>query len=267
MMGPNIDFDPRADYYNALGVKPSASEAEIKQAYRKLAKQYHPDATGGDKAKEARFKDVSAAYNVLGNKDKRDPYDAIRSGGFHQPGAGAGPRPGPGGGIDIGDLFSSMFSGAGGGMPGGGNVRYEVFSDGGSPFGDAFTPQVPRQRGRRGRQPAPQPPRERKVRASDGTLLTQRGDHVHSDVRIALDQALLGCVVELATLGGKAKLKVPPGTSSGTKLRLRDQGAGKPRGAGNGNGDHYVTIHIDIPKNKLDAKAQKLLADLMKRLK
>lgn len=266
-MGPNIDFDPRADYYGALGVKKSASSADIKKAYRELAKKYHPDVTGGDKAKEVRFKEVSAAYDVVGNQQKREQYDAIRSGGFHHPDGfpGAGPRPSGGmGGIDLGDLFSSMFAGAGAGAPGGANIRYEVYSDGGSPFADAFNQEIPRQRVRRTGTPTPQKPRERKVRASDGSFLTQKGDHVYSDVRLKLDEALLGAVKEVATIGGKAKLKVPPSTSSGTKLRLRRKGPAKTRGGG--RGDHYVTVHIDIPKKKLDAAAQKLLADLMKRL-
>ncbi len=267
MMGTNIDFDPRADYYNALGLDKSASDAEIKQAYRALAKKCHPDVTGGDKTKEARFKEVSAAYDVLGNKDRREQYDAIRSGGFNPAGfPGAGPRPSDGmGGIDLGDLFSSMFAGAGAGAPGGANIRYEVYSGGGSPFGDVFAQQIPRQRVRRTRKPTPQKPRERKVRAPDGTFLTQKGDHVYSEVRLELDEALLGSVKEVATLSGKAKLKVPPSTSSGTKLRLRGKGPTKARGGG--RGDHYVTVHINIPKKKLDARAQKLLANLMQRLK
>lgn len=265
-MGPKIDFDPRADYYRALGVTNGANEADIKKAYRALAKKYHPDVTGDDKAKESRFKKVSEAYNVLGNSEKREQYDAIRAGGFHPAGpAAAGPQPSGGmGGMDLGDLFASMFS-SGGGVPGGANVRYEVYSQDGSPFGDIFPQERPRQRVRPTRKPTPRQPRQRKVRASDGTLLTRKGDHVYSDLRLELDQALLGTVKEIATLSGKARLKVPAGTSSGTKLRLRGKGPTKARGAG--QGDHYVTVHIDIPKKKLDSKAQKLLADLMRRLR
>ncbi|MBZ0238681.1 MAG: DnaJ domain-containing protein, partial [Deltaproteobacteria bacterium] len=75
----SLDFDPSVDYYKALGVDAKASNDEIKKAYRKLAKQYHPDSTGGDKAKESRFKEASAAYDVLGDAKKRAQYDEIRA--------------------------------------------------------------------------------------------------------------------------------------------------------------------------------------------
>src|SRR5579863_9682700 len=80
-MPQQIDFDPSVDYYKALGVSDKATADEIKKAYRKLAKQYHPDSTGGDKAKESRFKDISNAYDVLGDAKKKKLYDEIRAGG------------------------------------------------------------------------------------------------------------------------------------------------------------------------------------------
>src|SRR5277367_1886813 len=81
MAQQQIDFDPAVDYYAALGVAKEATADEIKKAYRKLAKQYHPDTTGGDKVKESRFKDISNAYDVLGDVKKRKLYDEIRAGG------------------------------------------------------------------------------------------------------------------------------------------------------------------------------------------
>jgi DnaJ-class molecular chaperone len=265
------DFDPSIDHYKVLGVKPEASAEEIKKAYRRLAKQYHPDSTGGDKAKEARFKEVSQAYDVLGDSKKRVQYDAVRSGAAFggRPGAGfpgaaysaGGAGAGGPGVFDLGDLFSQMFQGGGqsrGRNGGNVNVRFhEGFGDG---FGEAPFPggqARPRAR-RRAHAPA-----DRKVKLSDGSTGTQRGNDVHADVRIGLDQAILGTVAEVPTLAGTSKVKVPPGTSSGMKLRLKGKGAPGKDGE---QGDHYATVHIDVPK-QIDEEAQKLLVQFMQRVK
>ena len=119
------------DYYQVLGVAKNASHADIKKAYRKLAQQHHPDANPGNAEAETRFKDVSSAYDVVGDEEKRKQYDQVRqmvgSGGGRFPGAGGGF---PGGGFpggtrvrvenigdlgDLGDLFGGLFGGAGGG--------------------------------------------------------------------------------------------------------------------------------------------------------
>lgn len=117
------------DYYKVLGVPKNASAAEIKKAYRKLAQQHHPDANAGNKDAEDRFKEVSAAHEVLGDEEKRKAYDRVRemaAGGFGPGGArGSGGPGGPGGGWpggggvyanvgDIGDLFGDLFGGGGG---------------------------------------------------------------------------------------------------------------------------------------------------------
>ncbi|HUH04549.1 MAG TPA: DnaJ domain-containing protein [Kofleriaceae bacterium] len=277
----SLPFDPSADYYRTLGVSDTAEADEIKKAYRRLAKQYHPDSTGGDKAKEVRFKEISAAYDVLGDAGKRAQYDAFRAGpppggfggaGFDPSGFGGGF-----GGIDLGDLFSQVFSGAvpgsgrgPGGGPGG-HVNYRVYSsDGQGPEPDLFgrSGRGRKRRVRRdGAPPRPTRPRppssETRVRAADGSRLTQKGNDVHSDVRIGLDQAILGSVVEVPTLTGSASIKIPPGTSSGAKLRLKEKGALAADGA---RGDHYVTVQIDVPKT-IDEKSKKLLVDFMKRTK
>ena len=273
---------PTRDPYEALGVKPDASPEEIKKAYRKLAKRYHPDSTGGDKSKEDRFKEVSTAYDILGDPDKRAKYDAMKRQGF--PGMG-GDGGGGGGGVpfDLGELFAQMFGGgAPGGRSGGGSagprVQYKVYSTPGGggggfrgdfmggapgfegmPFGSPFDfagEEEPRRRSR-----PPEPPTERKMRLSDGSQATQKGDDVHSDVRLSIDQAVLGTVVGVATLDGRASVKIPPGTSSGVKLRLKGKGAVSPGGK---RGDHFVTVQIDVPK-QLDEEAKRLIVSFMAR--
>jgi molecular chaperone DnaJ len=117
------------DYYRVLGVSDTASQKEVKSAYRKLSRQYHPDNNEGDKAAEERFKEVSAAYDVVGDPDKRKEYDEVRrlgpmGGGF---GGGPGAAGAPGGGFrfdggDIGDVLGGLFGrgrrGGGAGGPG-----------------------------------------------------------------------------------------------------------------------------------------------------
>ncbi len=262
-----MQFDPQIDYYAALGVSNEATPEEIKKAYRRLAKKFHPDSTGGDKAKEAKFKEISSAYDVLGDREKREQYDAFRAAPRMPPGFAAGGGQGfDFGNLDLGDLFSQVFGGRGapGGVGGPGNVEYRFYSSDpgsmGDPFAGAPGGQTRRRRRRRRQAEPPAPPTERKRRASDGSALVQRGDNLYSDVRVRLDQAILGAVVEVPTLSGKAHVKIPPGTSSGAKLRLKGKGARSAQGYG----DHYVTVHIDVPK-KIDEKAETLLAEFMKR--
>lgn len=266
-MAQQIDFDPNVDYYKALGVAEKATADEIKKAYRKLAKAYHPDSTGGDKAKESRFKDISNAYDVLGDAKKRALYDQIRAGGgmphgFH-PGGGGGYtyQSGQGGPtvFDLGDLFSQFFAGgaaAGGDRSrGGARVRVDHFED--------EAPRRHRGRGAPGGGDAHDAEFESKVRASDGTWLRVEGVDVYSDVRITFDRAILGTVATVATIDGKAEVKVPPGTSSGKKLRLRGKGVSDRAGR---VGDHYITVQIDVPGD-LDDDAKKQLVQLVTRLR
>jgi molecular chaperone DnaJ len=108
------------DYYKALGVSKTANHDEIKQAYRKLARKYHPDANKGDAGAEARFKEISEAYNVLSDAKRRKEYDEARSlfgsgGGFRVGTPGGSPGAGGFGGFDLGDLFGGSSAGTGGG--------------------------------------------------------------------------------------------------------------------------------------------------------
>jgi molecular chaperone DnaJ len=266
----SIEFDPSKDYYKALGVAATATSDQIKKAYRKLAKQCHPDSTGGDKAKESRFKEISVAYEVLGDAKTRGQYDAFRAGGgsargnpFASAGAGMGgmggmPNIGNMGnmaGFDLGDLFAQFGQVSGGRSNGGGGggsgprIRVEHFND--------FGADEPRRRTE-----TSDADFESTVRASDGSWLKVSGADVSSEVRVSFERAILGTVATVPTIDGKAEVKIPPGTSSGKRLRLR----GKGRSENGRMGDHYITIHIDVPGD-LDDEAQKLLALLVTRLR
>src|SRR5687767_5568511 len=114
------------DYYRVLGVPETASAKEIKSAYRTLSRQYHPDANAGDAAAEERFKEVSAAYDVVGNEERRKEYDEVRRLGPAAAGFPGGA--GPGGFTftdagDLGDLLGGLFGRGGRGGPGRGGGR------------------------------------------------------------------------------------------------------------------------------------------------
>jgi molecular chaperone DnaJ len=132
-------MDPRKDYYEVLGVPQGASEEEIRKAFRRLAKKFHPDVNPGDKSAEARFKEINEANEVLGDRKKREEYDAIRRGAFTGGFRGGPFGPGTGGfegfrggSFDLGDLFGSLFEGGEAGFSYGGrgsDVRLEIAVD------------------------------------------------------------------------------------------------------------------------------------------
>jgi curved DNA-binding protein len=196
------------DYYEVLGVARSASEGEIKKAYRKLARQYHPDRNPGDKQAETRFKEVQDAYDVLSDKTKREQYDRF---GFAGPGMGPNPFGGGGGGagqpgagfqFDPSDLESIMRQFGGGGGFGGA---------GGFGGGEGFDPGEilgRRGKGRGRRQTAPA--------------------EAEAEVSIPFTVAALGGPVQLSVDGKQIEVKIPAGVEDGKKLRLGGQG---PQGA------------------------------------
>jgi DnaJ-class molecular chaperone len=154
--------------------------------------------------------------------------------------------------FDLNDLFGQFFSQAQQGQPrAGGRARYAQQAE----------PRAPRQ-------PSPADDAEftSKVQASDGSWLEAKGSDVYSDVRIPFDRAILGTVATVPTIDGKAEVKVPPGTASGKKLRLR--GKGIPDRSGEA-GNHYVTVQIDVPSGAmdLDDESKKLLIQLVQRIR
>lgn len=249
------------DLYKILGVGEGATDKEIKKKYRELAKRYHPDKTGGDKSKEHKFKEISAAYEVLSDPKRRGQYDAMRRGGF-----AAGPNGAPDfsafSGIEgIEDLLGQFFGGARrGGRPGAGGSRvvFESRPFGGfgggdgfsTPFGGSFDPSAERAA-----------PVEETVKTRDGHVFTKKGDDLHGDVDVTIEEAVLGAKVPAPTIDGGVTITIPPGTSSGKRLRLRGKGAQRPDGS---RGDQYLTVRIVVPE-EVDARATELIREFAKR--
>jgi molecular chaperone DnaJ len=215
------------DFYKTLGVSETASADEIKKAYRKLAKKLHPDVTGGDKAKEAKFKELTEANETLGDEKKRAAYDEARrnpfgaGGGFPggaHPGAGGGFPGGGAAGFDVNDLFS-QFGGRPGGGAGGRVYTYSSGGGGGVPggegdLGDIFD--MFRGAGADGGRTARQQPR--------------RGGDVVAKLDIDLPEAALGAEKHVTVDGRSLKIKIPPGVGDGKTIRLAGQGQPAPRG-------------------------------------
>jgi molecular chaperone DnaJ len=343
---------PAPDYYKVLGLEKKASADEIKRAYRKLARQYHPDRNPGDKRAEERFKEISVAHDVLGDPEKRKQYDR-----------GSGPFAGGGGfGFDpsaftggFGDIFSNLFgarTGAARPRPARGRdleaevrLSFEQAIDGAQiPIAVPTTAPCPTCRGT-GAKPGTQPqicpvcqgrgvesqgqglfsisqpchrcggsgtiieepcptcngsgaqrtmkryrvnipagvrdgsrirlagkgepggrdgePGDLYVvtRVDPSPVFSRKGDHVEVEIPLTIPEAIRGATVEVPTLSGSKKLRVPPGTKHGTVQRLR--GEGPPRLSGGGRGDIHYRFVIDVPAT-LSSEQQAAVDELSK---
>jgi molecular chaperone DnaJ len=356
------------DYYELLGVEKGVTEEELKKAYRKKAVQYHPDKNPGNKEAEAMFKQVSEAYEVLKDPQKRAAYDRYGHAAFQQ-GGGAGPRgPGGGGFHDPFDIFRDVFGGAGGGG-GGGGIFEEMFGGGGGGRGGdrdgadlrydleitleeaakgiekeitfrkavtcerchgggaepgskkvtcptckghgqvrrsggiiTFTQTCPTcgGTGQRIEKPCTACRGEGRVlkntklnvrvpagvetgsrlRSSgngeagqaggqagdlyivinvrDHELFERQGNDLFCEIPIKFTLATLGGSIEVPTLSGKASLKIPAGTQSGTTFRLK--GKGMPSLRGGSSGDQLLRVHVEVPQS-LSSEQRKILED------
>jgi molecular chaperone DnaJ len=215
------------DFYALLGVPKDASEADIKKAYRKLAKTLHPDRNPDDSAAELRFKEVGEAYSVLSDPEQRKQYDAIRSmtsGGARFTSGGRG---GGSGGFE--DVFSTMFGGGGGGGGAGPNVRFGTAGGPGGPsledlLGGMFGG------GGGGGFGAPRGPR--------------RGADIDATTRLGFRQAVTGETVQLRSSDGRnITVRIPAGVKDGQRIRLR--GKGRPGDDGAPAGDMVVTVQVE----------------------
>jgi molecular chaperone DnaJ len=333
-----------ADFYDTLGVKKGASEEEIKKAYRRLARKWHPDANPGDAQAEERFKEVQEAYSVLSDADKRRQYDA--GGMFGGGGPGGGFRFDPsafrGGMGSVGDIISDLFSRGGGGGPGPGraagrdletevhlsfaqavggtDVSVTVPTEGPCPTcngsgarpgtspvtcphcggrgietegqgmfsiaqpcsmcggrgtivedpcktcgGSGFTQQTKRYKvkipagvregsriklagkGEPGIGGGPAGDLYVVTRVLPSPVFKRKGDHLEVDVPITIVEAVRGGTIEVPTLAGTKKIRVPAGTSDGNVQRLRGEGPAKL--SGGGRGDIHYRFKVEIPKS------------------
>jgi len=277
------------DYYEVLGVPRNASEADIKKAYRKLARQHHPDRNPGNKQAEARFKEVQEAYDVLNDKTKRAQYDRF---GFAGPGMGGeGPfraqGAGPGSfefqGVNPEDLESILGAFGGGGFAeafgrrGRGRARAarppeSVEAEVAIPFlkaalggtvslnvdGRAIDLRVPAgvEDGKKLRLAGQGPgggDLYARVKIEPHPYFRREGNNVILEVPISVTEAILGAKVDVPTLDGThLTVTVPAGTSSGARLRLR--------GKGIAGGDQFIEIKIAVPKTN-DERSRQLIEE------
>ncbi|QXV65171.1 J domain-containing protein [Mucilaginibacter sp. 21P] len=298
------------DYYKVLGVAKTATDKEIKSAYRKMARKYHPDVNPNDAEAEKQFKQVNEANEVLSDPEKRKKYDKYgenwqhgeayeqaqkqqqQNRGYTYEGGGAQDFGsfdfGGGGGGDFSDFFSSMFGGGGGKSRqsaryrgqdlnaelqlslrdvleskkqtltvNGKNIRLTIPAgiengqtikiaghggpgSNGSPAGDLYiTFSIP-----------------------EDAEFKRTGNDLHKNITLDLYTAILGGEITADTLTGKVKLKVPPGTQSGTKVKLKGKGMPVYKKDGQ-SGDLYLTYNVQLP-TKLTAEQKDLFEKLAK---
>ena len=211
---PNVDYK---DYYKALGVEKTATAEQIKKAYRKLARQHHPDVNPNDKGAEQKFKDINEANEVLSDPEKRKKYDQFGADWQRyqqQPGGGRAGQ--PGGGFDWSQYTQGQGGGGSGGNPFG---EGEDFSDF---FGSLFGNMGGGGRARGGRPGA--------------------GPDYQAELELTLEEAYHGGPRTITVHGKNLRLTIQPGVADGQTIRLRDQGG--PGRQGGPNGSLLITFRI-----------------------
>lgn len=222
------------DYYEILGVPPDADEKTIKQTYRKLARQYHPDVNPGNKEAEEKFKSINEAYQALSNPEQRKKYDQLRA--QYQQWQQTGRRAQD---FNWGDWAAQPGQNA--------DVRYATPEDledlfgSDSPFSDFFTSIFGQARG----QPRPRGPR--------------KGQDVEAEVDLTLEEAVNGATRALQIGDRRIEARIPPGVRTGSRVRLA--GRGGPGRDGGQTGDVYLVVRI-LPHPNFEVEGEDLYIEV-----
>lgn len=247
----------KLDYYELLGVAKNADATAIKKAYRKLAKKYHPDTNAGDPAAEQKFKDVTEAYTILSDPEKRKLYDQFghaafdgsmpEGGAYQYSGAGAGQNGGYQefhfNGADMGDMFGDIFGDMFHGRSNGGGRSYSFHSDGNGGFHQYYS-------NGSGAGGFGQDGHFGDFGSSGGFgrgQFRQKGSDIHADVTVSFDDAAFGCekMIHLQDGNGQIqslKVNIPAGIDTGKTVRLK--GKGNPGFNGGEAGDLLLKVTV-----------------------
>ena len=291
----------KQDYYQTLNIKRDASDKDIKQAYRRLARQYHPDVNPGDAAAEQKFKEISEAYEVLSSSENRATYDRFGHQAFDTGGGGFGGFQtgnirdifGSGGGFaeGFGTIFEDLFGGGGRAGPGpqrgqdmeqtleisfedalrGTTRRVRLTHRDGSvdqrqvkipPGVDTGSRIRIAGKGGAGNAGGPAGDLYIVIRVKPHDYFERHGSDLECEVPVTLAEAMLGAKIEVPTIDGPTAMTLPPGTQNGRRFRLRGKGA--PSRQGRERGNQYVRVRVVLPET-LDDRSRELLEEFSAR--
>ncbi len=278
------------DYYETLGVARNATEEELKKAYRELAKKYHPDLHPDNrKEMEAKFKEINEAYGVLSDPKKRSDYDLTGNVTF-EPGAGGYPPGyvhyedfgfGDAGGFE--DIFSEIFGGRKRRREKGADIEYHLELDflrsvkgaevkitvDRHPGIETLTVKIPpgvkdgsrvrvAGKGHASFEGGPAGDLYILIRVKPHPYFSRVENDIYVDLPVTVQEAIFGAEIDVPTIDGFTRIKLPPGTRGGTKMRLRGKGVPVAHGE---RGDQYVVINVTVPKS-VNKKGKELLEEL-----